>query len=112
MAAVVPRKDNQLRVVECAAGSLDTLVRGLVGDAIGRRAEIDVGTTEKRAAVGNGVVVNLLETLRYGRVDLVVNFSSEGTGGGIAVVCFDIDEDVDGGCACDGERATRGADGA
>lgn len=54
MAAVVPCESDQLRVVETAASRLDTLVRGETGDAIGRGAEVDVGTAEKSRGVGDG----------------------------------------------------------
>lgn len=77
MAAVVPGKDNQLRVVEVAASILDALVCGKAGEAIGRGAKVDTGTAKKSTAVADGCVVEALEALRYGSIELVVYLGGE-----------------------------------
>lgn len=110
MTPIVPYKNRKLRVVEAATGSLNALVCRKAGEAVGRCAEVDVGAAQESAGVGDGSVVDVLETLRYCCAEFAVYLSGEVAGRGIAIACLDVDEDVDGGCAADGEGASRCAE--
>jgi hypothetical protein len=77
MAAIVPYKNGKLRIVETAASILDTLVCRKAGEAVGRCAEVDVGAAQESTGVGDGSVVDFLETLRYCCAEFAVNLSGE-----------------------------------
>lgn len=110
MTAIVPYKNRKLRVVEAAASILDALVCRKAGEAIGRCAQVDVGAAQESAGVGDGSVVDFLEALRYCCAEFAVYLSSEIAGCGIAIACLDVNEDVNGGCAADGEGTSRCAE--
>jgi hypothetical protein len=110
MTAIVPHKNRKLWIVEAAASISDALVCRKTGEAVGRCAEVDVGATQESAGVGDGPVVDFLEALRYCCAEFAGYLSGEIAGCGIAIVCLDVDEDVDGGCATDGEGASRCAE--
>lgn len=63
MTAIIPHKNGKLRIVEAAASSLDALICRKAGETVGRCTEVDVGAAEKSAGIGDGSVVNFLETL-------------------------------------------------
>lgn len=107
MTAVVPYKHRELRIAEAAAGSLDALVCRKAGKAVGRCAKVDVGTAQESAGVGDGSIVDFLETLRYCCTEFAVCLSGEIAGCGIAIARLNVDEYVNGGCAADGESAAR-----